>query len=86
MDRATIGDLEPPFPDEAACLEWLKDSLYPNGITCQVCQRVTTHHRMRRRRSYSCDVCGHHIHPTAHTLYHKSRTPGDVPVPVELEN
>jgi hypothetical protein len=30
---------------------------------------------VRSRKSYSCDRCGHHVHLTAGTIYHKSRTP-----------
>jgi len=26
------------------------------------------------RPSYSCDQCGHHVHPTAGTIFHKSST------------
>lgn len=63
------------FPDDDACLEWLKDRVFPDGIYCEPCGRVTKHHRIRSRRSYSCDRCGHHVHPTAGTIYHKSRTP-----------
>jgi hypothetical protein len=66
-------DLE--FPDDNVCLEWLKDQIFPDGIFCEPCGRVTKHHRVRSRKSYSCDRCGHHVHPTAGTIYHKSRTP-----------
>ena len=75
MLKYTIRDLEKQFPTDAACLDWLRDYLYPNGIPCKVCRRVTKHHRVLSRRSYSCDYCGHHIHPTAGTIYHKSSTP-----------
>jgi transposase-like protein len=75
MQRYTLRDFEKQFPNDAACLDWLRDYLYPNGITCPKCQRVTKHHRVIKRQSYSCDVCGHHVHPTAGTIYHKSRTP-----------
>lgn len=30
---------------------------------------------MRTRKSYSCETCGHHVHPTAGTIFHKSSTP-----------
>jgi transposase-like protein len=30
---------------------------------------------MASRKSYSCQVCGNHFHPTANTIYHKSSTP-----------
>jgi transposase-like protein len=30
---------------------------------------------MKTRKSYSCEVCGHHVHPTAGTIFEKSSTP-----------
>src|SRR6185436_8753616 len=47
----------------------------PEGIMCKLCQKVTKHHRDTGRPSYSCDICGHHEHPTANTIFHKSPTP-----------
>jgi transposase-like protein len=75
MDKFTIADFDRLFPDDATCLEWLKNYLYPDGILCQNCKRITKHHRVVSRPSYSCDACGHHVHPTAGTIYHKSPTP-----------
>ncbi len=73
--RYTITDLQRDFPDDNACLDWLVDYLYPEGIYCKQCKRVTPHHRMKTRKSYSCESCGHHVHPTAGTIFHKSTTP-----------
>lgn len=75
MMKYTIKDLRTDFPDDAACLAWLVDFLYPDGIFCDKCQKVTPHHAMRTRKSYSCETCGHHVHPTAGTIFHKSSTP-----------
>lgn len=75
MQNFTIKEFEKRFPNDDACLEWLKNYLYPDGIFCKNCQRVTNHHKVASRRSYSCDYCGHHVHPTAGTIYHKSTTP-----------
>lgn len=75
LPKYTLRDFEKQFPNDDACLEWLKNYLYPNGIHCQTCQRVTKHHKVASRKSYSCDYCGHHVHPTADTIYHKSSTP-----------
>ncbi len=71
----TLKEFQKQFPDDATCLEWLKNRLYPDGIFCDACQAVTKHHRVKSRRSYSCDHCGHHVHPTADTIFHKSPTP-----------
>lgn len=74
MQRFTFKDFEKMFPDDASCLEWLRNFLYPDGIFCKKCDRVTKHHRTVSRPSYSCDYCGHHVHPTAGTIFHKSST------------
>jgi transposase-like protein len=73
--RYTIKDFERQFPDDSTCLEWLRQYLYPNGIDCKNCGKPTKHHRVASRPSYSCDECGHHVHPTAGTIFHKSTTP-----------
>jgi len=71
----TLKDFQKQFPDDATCLEWLKNYLYPDGIFCEACNAITKHHRVKSRPSYSCDHCGHHVHPTAETIFHKSPTP-----------
>ena len=73
--KYTIRDFQTEFPNDDVCLKWLKDFLYPAGIECHKCGKVTKHHKVVSRKSYSCDVCGHHVHPTAGTIYHKSSTP-----------
>lgn len=75
MPKYTIKDFQRDFPDDVACLDWLRAYLYPDGIFCKKCGRVTKHYRVASRPSYSCDVCGHHVHPTAGTIFHKSTTP-----------
>src|SRR5213079_45921 len=75
MRKYTKKDFDRQFPDDATCLEWLKSYLYPEGVFCEKCNRVTKHHRVASRPSYSCDYCGHHVHPTAGTIFHKSPTP-----------
>jgi len=74
MKKYTIKDFDHEFPNDNACLEWIKNHLYPDGIYCPLCQMITKHHRDTSRRSYSCDRCGHHIHPTTGTIFHKSPT------------
>ena len=74
MRKYTKKDFDRQFPDDATCLEWLKSYLYPDGVFCEKCNRVTKHHRVASRPSYSCDYCGHHVHPTAGTIFHKSST------------
>jgi transposase len=75
MKHFTFRDFQVKFPDDAKCLEYLRDYLYPDGIHCKICDRVTNHHRVHSRPSFSCANCGHHVHPTADTILHKSSTP-----------
>lgn len=75
MERYSIRDFERDFPTDEACLEWLREYLYPDGIFCKVCDQVTKHYRVKSRPSYSCQRCGRHEHPTAGTIFHRSRTP-----------
>lgn len=75
MQTFTKKDFDRMFPGDDDCLEWLMKYLYPSGVYCEKCERVTKHHKVASRRSYSCDYCGHHVHPTAGTIYHKSPTP-----------
>ncbi len=75
MQKYTIKNFQREFPDDKACLDWLVNYRWPNGITCKVCGKVTKHHFVESRKSYSCQECGHHVHPTADTIFHKSSTP-----------
>jgi predicted DNA-binding transcriptional regulator YafY len=68
-------ELKGQFKDNASCLEWLKAQIYPNGINCPVCKKVTKHHKLTKRACYCCDVCGNQVYPTAGTIFHKSTTP-----------
>jgi transposase len=62
------------FPDDGACLEYLVQKLYPEGIYCPTCGRVTKHHRESNRPSYACQYCGHHEHPLVGTIFENSAT------------
>ncbi len=73
--KYTKKDFEAEFPTNDACLEWLKNYRYPDGITCLTCGKVTKHHKIVKRPCYKCDVCGHEIYPLAGTIFHKSATP-----------
>ncbi len=75
MQRYPLKAFQAQFPDDAACLEWLKNHLYPDGIYCKNCEQITKHYRIVSRPSYCCEHCGNHVHPTAGTIFHKSPTP-----------
>ncbi len=75
MKKYTTKDFDQEFPNDDTCLEWLKNYRWPNGIHCVKCQKITKHHRIKNRTSYSCDYCGNQVYPTAGTIFHKSATP-----------
>ena len=73
--RYGINDFNREFPDDHACLEFIKEQRWPNGITnCQKCQKETKHHRVTGRTAYACDHCGTHIYPLAGTIFEKTST------------
>jgi transposase len=75
MRKYTIHDFNRDFPDDNACLDFMRDMIYPDGIECRTCERITKHHRLKGRKAYSCDRCGTHVYPLAGTIFEKSRTP-----------
>ena len=75
MQKYTLKAMRQDFPNDEACLEWLKNRRWPDGIYCETCGKVTAHHFIESRKSYSCQTCGNHVHPTADTIFHKSSTP-----------
>ena len=74
-EKYTIKEFQAEFPDDGACLDYLFNARWPDGVTCSTCQRVTNHHRIEGRKGYSCAHCGHYVFPTAGTIFHKSSTP-----------
>lgn len=75
MNKYSIKDFEKQFPDDDACLEWIKNYLYPDGIYCKTCEMVTPHSKLSNIPVYSCNRCGRHIHPMAGTIFQDTRTP-----------
>ena len=73
--KFTKKDFDKMFPDNDACLEWIKNQQYPNGIKCPICKKATKHHKFTKRPVYECDYCGHQISPLAKTIFRKSSTP-----------
>ena len=73
--RYTINAFNGQFPDDAACLEHLKEQRFPGGVTyCAKCQRDRKHYRIHGRPVYSCDHCGTQVSPMAGTIFEHSST------------
>jgi transposase-like protein len=68
------------FPDDAACLDYLwrtRDSADGEHAHCPRCdcERVFRRYATKQQRqSWTCTACGHHVHPTAGTIFHRSST------------
>ncbi len=68
-------DFNRQFPNDAACLEHLKEQRFPGGIAyCGTCKRERKHYRITGRPVYSCDHCGTQISPMAGTIFEHSST------------
>jgi transposase len=69
------------FPDDEACLEYLwRERHSPDGENahCPKCDQTRPFKRYatkQQRQSWTCTACGHHVHPTAGTIFAKSSRP-----------
>lgn len=72
--RYTFYEFDQDFPDDATILEFIVGLLYPEGIHCPKCERVTKHHRVKGRTCYSCQFCGHDEYPLVGTIFENSAT------------
>jgi transposase-like protein len=73
--RLTLESFLERFPDDQACLEYLKEKRYPGGIAhCEKCGVERKHHRVTGRPAYACDYCGSMISPMAGTIFEHSST------------
>jgi transposase len=63
------------YPDDSACLDRLwREGFAPDGhhAQCPKCERTRKFHRTKTRVSYTCDSCGHHLHPMKGTIFEGS--------------
>ena len=74
MKKYTIKQFDAQFPNDDACLDFLKAARWPDGVTCSQCQRVINYYRIKARKVYGCEFCGTQVSPTADTIFHKSST------------
>jgi transposase len=75
--RYSLMEFMRTYPDDRACLDYLWRQRYAaDGHTadCAKCGVPRRHSRVESRPSYSCNHCGHHLHPTAGTIFEKSST------------
>ena len=70
----TIQEFLDRYPTDEACLEHLFNVRFGQGHVCPKCAKKSNWFRFKAERAYACQWCGHHIHPTAGTLFEDSRT------------
>jgi transposase len=75
MQKFTLKNFQKMFPNDDACLDWLRHYLYPETIACPGCGKEGRFYRIKSRKVYGCEHCGYQISPTADTIFHKSPTP-----------
>ena len=69
----SIVDFQERFPDDAACLDYLAASRWPEGFRCPACagQRAWA---LKRRHLWECADCHHQTSVIAGTVMHGTRT------------
>jgi transposase len=79
--RYSLMEFMREFPNDDACLEYLWRARFAaDGKTadCPKCERegVTFKHyaTKQRRQTWTCTACGHHVQPTAGTIFEGSST------------
>lgn len=75
MRSYTVESFNKDFPDDESCMRWIVTNRFPNGIPCEKCGKITEHHYFKDFKTYQCDICGTHLHPTMGTIYHKGGLP-----------
>lgn len=63
------------FPDDETCLAHLFETRFGQGHVCPKCERSARWYPLKAESAFSCQWCGHHVHPMVGTIFEKSRTP-----------
>ena len=71
----TVLDFYKRFPDDDTCLDHLMKLRHGNPSDCPKCERNAKFYKLTKEPAYSCEWCGHHIHPMVGTPFERSRTP-----------
>ncbi|MCH9011437.1 MAG: IS1595 family transposase [Proteobacteria bacterium] len=76
MTRYTFRDFQAEYPDDGTCLDRILETRYgAHTFDCPGCGVEAKFHRIKKRRAFACQDCGHHVYPCVGTPFEKSRTP-----------
>jgi len=70
----TIQQFFKKYPSDDVCLDHIMRTRYGDRFECPKCQKDAHYYRVRGRRCYECEHCGHQVYPTAGTPFEKTRT------------
>ena len=74
-DSIPVREFFAQFPNDESCLQHLFKIRFGQEYVCPKCERAAKWYRIKAERAFSCQWCGHHIHPTVGTPFEDSRTP-----------
>ena len=74
MKSTTVRQFFELFPDDAACLAHLFEVRFGQGHVCPKCERAARWYPLKSEAAFSCQWCGHHVHPMVGTIFEGSRT------------
>jgi transposase-like protein len=75
MKQTNVRQFFAQFPNDEACLAHLFNVRFGQGHECPKCERSAKWYRLKSEQAFSCQWCGHHIHPMVGSIFEKSRTP-----------
>lgn len=71
----TVRQFFKQYPDDETCLAHLFDVRFGQGHVCPKCEKSARWYPLKSESAFSCQWCGHHVHPMVGTIFEKSRTP-----------
>lgn len=75
MDKKfSIKQFNQRFPDDAACLEEIKQIRFGYTVACPKCKKENKFYRVTGRSAYACSYCGYHIYPLKDSIFDHSST------------
>jgi len=74
MNKLSLKIFLRKYPTNEACLEEIKTQVFPEGVNCPKCQKITKFYKLEKRMAYSCGVCRFQVYPLKNTIFEKSTT------------
>lgn len=74
LNKFSVKQFNARFPDDAACLEEIKQLRFGNSMKCPKCDKENKFYRITGRSAYACSFCGYHIYPLKGSIFDHSST------------